>query len=89
MTVDGALSLLSELLRASLYIVGAPLAVSLLAGLLVGVVQTATQVNEASVSFVVKIVAVTGVLFALGPTLAAHAVAYTRHSLEAVAHVVR
>lgn len=89
MSVDGALGLLAELLRASLYLAGPPLAVSLVAGLIVGVVQTATQVNEASVSFVIKVAAVTAVIAAGGPTLAAHAVSYTRHSLEAVAHVVR
>jgi flagellar biosynthetic protein FliQ len=88
-TVDGALSLMSELLRTAVLLAGPPLGVSLLAGLLVGVVQTATQVNEASVSFVVKVVAVTAVMVGVGPTLAAHMVSYTTRSLEAVAHVVR
>lgn len=89
MTIDGALGLLAELLRASVYLAGPPLAVSLVAGLVVGVIQTATQVNEASVAFVVKVTAVTAVIVAAGPTLAAHAVSYTARSLEAVAHVVR
>lgn len=89
MTVDGALNLLAELLRVALYLAGPALAVSLVAGLAVGVVQTATQVNEASVSFVLKVVAVTAVIVAMGPTLATHAVEYTKHSFEAVAHVVR
>lgn len=62
---------------------------SLVAGVAVGLAQTVTQVNEASVSFVVKTAAVLAALAIFGPNLLGHAVQYTRASLLAVEHVVR
>ncbi|MEI8258278.1 MAG: flagellar biosynthetic protein FliQ [Deltaproteobacteria bacterium] len=89
MTVDSAIELALAFLRVTLYLTAPVLAASIIAGVLVGVLQTATQVNEASVSYVAKVIAVLVVLVALGPALAAHAVAYTRSSLEALARVGR
>jgi len=88
-TSEAALTLLSELLRVTLYITGPILIASLIAGLAVGVMQTATQVNEPSVSYVVKAIAVVGVLVALGGTLLAQATAYTKDNFRAVAGVVK
>lgn len=89
MTTEGALSLLMGLLTAAAHMAAPLLAVSLVTGVAVGLVQTVAQVNEASVSFVVKTVAVLAALVAVGPALVAHAVQYTRASLAAVEHVVR
>jgi len=80
--------LIADLLRTVLYVAGPILVVSLLAGVLVGIIQTATQINEASVSYVVKVVAVGAVLIVLGPRLAQEAVGYARQNLKAVATVV-
>ncbi len=78
-----------EALRVTLWISGPLLAIALVAGLLVGVAQTVLQINEASVSFVVKVAALVGVLVVLGPVLASKVVDYTRGSLQAIEHVVR
>jgi flagellar biosynthesis protein FliQ len=88
MTSEGALTLMTGLLRTAVYLTGPALLASLAAGLLVGLAQTATQVNEASVSFLVKVMAVVLVLVAVGPALGAYAVTYTRTSLQALEHVV-
>ncbi len=89
MSGDQALSMILEALRITLWVAGPILAVSLVAGLVVGVAQTVLQINEASVSFVVKVAALIGVLVVLGPLLATKIVDYTRGSLQAIEHVVR
>lgn len=89
MTPEAALALVAEALRATFIAAGPVLAAALVAGLLVGVAQTVLQVNEASVSFVVKVIAVTAVLAVLGPAIGTQMVDYTRRSLEDVALVVK
>jgi flagellar biosynthetic protein FliQ len=88
MTTDQALSLMATFLRTVLYIAAPLLSVSLVAGVVVGIVQTATQINEPSISFLVKVgaVVVTGVV--LGAHLGAYAIDYTRTCLAAIAGVV-
>lgn len=89
MSIEACLGLMADMLRVTLYVVGPLLAASLIAGLAVGVVQTATQVNEPSVSYVVKAACVMGVLLAMGGTIAAHMTGYARQSFRAVGDVVR
>lgn len=88
MNTDQALALIAQMLQMTIFIAGPILGASLAAGVAVGVIQTATQVNEASVSYVVKVLAVVGVLAAFGPTMAEHATAYMRQSFDAMEHVV-
>lgn len=89
MTPEAATTLIAEALRATFMAAGAVLIAALVAGLLVGIAQTVLQVNEASVSFVAKVVAVTAVLAVLGPAIGTQMLDYTRRSLENVALVVR
>jgi flagellar biosynthetic protein FliQ len=89
MTLDQAIALVSNLFRTTLYVAGPLLAVAIVAGVVVGIVQTATQVNEASISFLVKVAAVVAVGAALGSQLATLALDYTRVSFAAIAEVVR
>jgi flagellar biosynthetic protein FliQ len=86
---DEAVALVSNLLRTTLFVCAPLLAVAVVAGVVVGVVQTATQVNEASISFVVKIVAVVAVGAALGSQLATSVIDYTRACYGAIGTVVR
>lgn len=89
MTPEAAMTLCAAALRATVMAVGPILAAALAAGLLVGIAQTVLQVNEASVSFVMKVIAVTAVLAVLGPAIGTQMVDYTRRSLESIALVVR
>lgn len=89
MSTEGALSLLLGLVTASLHMAAPLLLVSLVAGLAVGIAQTATQLNESSVSFVVKVSAILATLVVVGPALVTHAVQYTRTCLTSIEHVVR
>jgi flagellar biosynthetic protein FliQ len=86
---DQALELMKRLIETTMFVAGPVLMASLTAGILVGIVQAATQINEASVSFVVKVIAVLAVVLVVGPALAANVIGYTKHSIGSIEHVVR
>ena len=88
MNADQALELALALIQVTGFVAGPVLLASLLAGVTIGILQAATQVNEASISFIAKAGAIIVVLVALGPMLAAHAISYTRASLVSIEHVV-
>jgi flagellar biosynthetic protein FliQ len=88
MNVDQAIALAFQLFRTTLFVAGPILAAALVAGILVGIIQTATQINEASISFLVKVGAVVAVSLALGPQLASYVIDYTRASFESISQVV-
>lgn len=89
MSPDYALGLLQGLLHTTLLIAGPLLAAALVAGVMVGVLQTATQINEASLGYVVKVAATILALLLFGPMIAEKLVSYTRQSFESVSTVVR
>ncbi|HEY4997178.1 MAG TPA: flagellar biosynthetic protein FliQ [Solirubrobacteraceae bacterium] len=89
MNPDEAVALVSNLLRTTLFVSGPLLAIAVIAGVVVGVVQTATQINEASISFVVKIVAVVAVGALLGSQLSTYVIDYTRSCYASIGTVVR
>ena len=89
MTIDQSLELLRNVFLMAATIAGPPLAAALVIGLIVGVIQTATQVNEATVLFVVKVIGVGIVVAALGPTMVRSLVEYTRETIGSMTKVVR
>lgn len=66
MTSDTAIALMADMLWASMLIAGPILAVTLVVGLLISVFQVITQIQEMTLTFVPKIIAVVGVLFVFG-----------------------
>src|SRR5690606_20384764 len=66
-TTDAAVDLFSSMMLIATKVAGPMLLVALLVGLVVGVLQAATSVNEASISFVTKLVAISGAFVVLGP----------------------
>jgi flagellar biosynthetic protein FliQ len=69
-----------EGLLLALLVSGPPLLASVLVGFLVGVVQAATQLQDQTLAFVPKLLAVALTLLALGPLLGAQLVRFT-HAL--------
>lgn len=89
MTTDGAVELFRNALFVCCLIAGPALFAALVAGLVVGVLQAATQVNEASISFVSKLIAV-GLTFAvLGSWSMNQLVEYTTRTIQSIADVTR
>jgi flagellar biosynthetic protein FliQ len=77
MRPDLALQLLAELLWNALLISAPLLAVTLVLGLLVSVLQVVTQIQEASLTFIPKIVGAVVVLVVCGPWMLKRLVAYS------------
>ncbi|MCC9596167.1 MULTISPECIES: flagellar biosynthesis protein FliQ [Rubrivivax] len=72
-----------------LLLVSAPILLVVMAiGLIVSVLQAATQINEATLSFVPKIVAAVAVLGFAGPWMITTLVEYLQRTLQAIPSVV-
>jgi flagellar biosynthetic protein FliQ len=57
---------------------------ALVIGLLVGVFQAATQINEMTLSFIPKLVGMAGTLVVAGPWMLKTIVGYTRELFESI-----
>lgn len=89
MTTERALDLIRNALLVAGTAAGPVLAVALLTGLAVGILQTATQINEASIVFVLKLCALTGALIVAGPYILGVLVDYTHRSFAQIGEVAR
>jgi flagellar biosynthetic protein FliQ len=71
-------------------LVAAPLLLTALAvGLLVGVIQAATQINEMTLSFIPKLIAMALVALVAGPWMLRLLVQYTAQLIESLPGAVR
>jgi len=64
------------------------LLVALAVGLLVGIFQAATQINEMTLSFIPKVMGMAAALMIAGPWMLKELVAYTRQLLESIPALV-
>lgn len=70
--------------------VAAPLLLTALAvGLIIGVVQAATQINEMTLSFIPKVIAMAAVALIAGPWMLRTLVQFTRQLIESLPGAVR
>lgn len=74
-----------EAVGAVLLVGGPILGVSLLVGLLVSIFQAMTQIQEQTLTFIPKVVAVVAVLLVLGPWMLSVLTAYTSNLLKQLA----
>ncbi len=66
-------------------IIAAPMLLSALAvGLLVGMFQAATQINEMTLSFIPKLLVLVGALVVAGPWMLSVIINYTRQLIEQI-----
>jgi flagellar biosynthetic protein FliQ len=89
MTPSGAIELFRNAVLVAAQVVGPALLAALIVGVLIGVIQTATQVNEPSLSFLVKLVVVAVAFAVAGPYATTKMVQYTRTSIGSIAEIVR
>jgi flagellar biosynthetic protein FliQ len=84
MTPESVMSMGYEAMKLSL-LLGAPLLlVALVTGLFVGLFQAATQINEATLSFIPKLLAVFAVLVIAGPWMMGVVLDYMRNLFESI-----
>ena len=89
MTPDSVNDLIIRALIVGMKIAGPILIVTLIVGLVIGVLQAATQINEASISFVGKLLAVMVTLMVLGSWSLRQLMEYTTHTIASIADIVR
>ncbi len=89
MSVDAAIDLFMAAMLVAAKIAGPLLLTALLVGLVVGVLQAATQVNEASISFVTKLLAVGAVIVATGSWTLTQLVDYTARNFASISQVTK
>ena len=89
MTPDAVNDLVVKALVVGVKVAGPALLVTLVVGLVIGVLQAATQINEASISFVGKLVAIMGTLLLLGSWSLRQLMEYTTHTITSIADIVR
>jgi len=88
-TPDAASELVVKALIVATKVAGPALLITLMVGLVIGVLQAATQINEASISFVAKLIAVMATLLLLGSWSLRQLMEYTTHTITSIADIVR
>lgn len=78
-----------EALKTSAYVAAPMLIGSLIIGLIVSVFQAITQINEATLTFIPKIVIVGIMLIVVGPWMVDQLTAFTSNLLMNIADMVR
>jgi len=81
MTPDGVIIVLQDALKVLILVVGPLLATGLVIGLIVSLLQAATQMQDMTLSFVPKIAAAVAVLVIAGPWILQTVVDYTHRVL--------
>lgn len=87
MTADALIGVAREGLWLLCWLVAPPVGAAVVAGLAVSIVQTATQIQEQTVGFAVRLAAVVAALVGTGPWMGAQLQEFTRAVFEAVARV--
>lgn len=88
MNSQTVLNLGQDALQVMLMVSGPLLVVALVVGLLVSILQAATQINEMTLSFIPKILSIFGTLLLLGPWMLSTLVDYTQRLITNIPNVI-
>lgn len=77
-----------QAIELTLLISGPPLLAALITGLVVSIFQAATQINEATLSFIPKLVVMFIVLLVAGPWMLQLMVDYIRRLFESIPQII-
>lgn len=89
MTDSEVLALLQQSFRITLLVAAPILGTTLVLGVIVSLFQAVTQINEATLSFVPKLIGTTAILVVLGPWMIRQLVGFTQGLLLALPQLVR
>lgn len=84
MTPETIMTIAQRALEVTMLLAAPMLLVALLVGLLVGVFQAATQINEMTLSFIPKVLALGAVIVVAGSWMLKLIVGYTRELFESI-----
>jgi len=86
MTAEGLVAVMERTLIVALQLGGPIVMAALVVGLIVSIFQAATQINEATLTFVPKLLVVAGILVVLGPSMIQTLSDFTRFVLDVAAN---
>ena len=89
MTPDLALSLLYQMLRVSINVAGPIILVALVVGVLVSILQVVTQIQEMSLTFVPKIIAIFFTLLLLGSWMMGQLITFASRLFASIPALIR
>jgi flagellar biosynthetic protein FliQ len=84
MTPETVMTIGQRALEITILLSAPLLLAALIIGLLVGVFQAATQINEMTLSFIPKLIGMAGTLVVAGPWMLKTIVGYTRELFESI-----
>jgi flagellar biosynthetic protein FliQ len=88
MTPETVMTIGRQALEMTMLLAAPLLLVALAIGLLVGIFQAATQINEMTLSFIPKLVGMAVALLVAGPWMLRELVSYTRALIESIPSLV-
>jgi flagellar biosynthetic protein FliQ len=88
MTPEYVMELAHKTLMVTAMIAAPLLLIALLAGLVIGMLQAATQINESTLSFIPKLLLLVLTLFAAGPWILRVLIDFTRELYASIPSVV-
>ncbi len=88
MTPEVALTEISRGLQLALLLGAPPLLAVLVMGVVIGVLQAATQINEPTIAFVVKAIALAATLAVTGHFLLGRLVSFTIDLFQRIPHLI-
>ncbi|WP_241129736.1 flagellar biosynthesis protein FliQ [Achromobacter xylosoxidans] len=88
MTAETVMTMTYQAMKIALAMAGPLLVITLIVGLVISIFQAATQINEMTLSFIPKLLAMCGVLVLLGPWLIGIMVDYIRQLIGQIPSLV-
>ncbi|APX74126.1 flagellar biosynthesis protein FliQ [Achromobacter insolitus] len=88
MTAETVMTMTYQAMKIVLAMAGPLLLITLVVGLVISIFQAATQINEMTLSFIPKLLAMCGVLVLLGPWLIGIMVDYIRQLIGQIPMLV-
>ncbi|KPN17368.1 flagellar biosynthetic protein FliQ [Luteimonas terrae] len=88
MTPETALTEISRGMEMALVLGGPPLIAVLAIGVIVGILQAATQINEPTIAFVVKAITLVATFALVGHFLLGRMVAFTTELFHRIPHLI-
>ena len=88
MSPDLVIDISQQALKVTILLSAPMLMAALVVGLLVGVFQAVTQINENTLSFIPKLFAMVGILFAIGPWMLNTIVTFTRGLISSIPNML-
>ncbi|ATZ12340.1 flagellar biosynthesis protein FliQ [Erwinia amylovora] len=88
MTPESVMSLGIQAIKLGLMVAGPLLLAALATGLIISILQAATQINEMTMTFIPKILVIIGVAVVLGPWMMRNFIEYTRLTLTNIPFVI-